>query len=115
MRFEMRYACFSSLRQGSSRQAPLISGMTSWDDVFLFAIRLTLYLPYSRVYVSLSDSFPAGLRFLDHRSSRCIGLDGLLASSTSLQEPCVRFLRSESSFVAALGLHSTPGYFSCEN
>ena len=76
---------------------------------------LTLHLPYSRVYVSLSDGFPVGLCFLDHRSLRCIGLDSLLASSTCLQESCVGLLRSESSFVAVLGLHFTPGYFLCEH
>src|SRR5215469_8054838 len=78
MRFCTRYTCFSSLHQGSSRQAPLIP---CWDDVLLSAMLLTLYLPYSRVYVCLSDGFPVGLCFLDHRSPCRIGWN-LLASST---------------------------------
>src|SRR5262249_42278284 len=47
--------------------------------------------------------------FLDHRHPCGIGWS-LLAFSTCLQEPYTGFLRSESSFVAVLGLHSTPGY-----
>src|SRR5437763_592674 len=66
MRFWMRYTCFSSLRQGNSRQAPLISSVSVGDDVFLSAILLALHLPYSRVYVCISDGFPIGFRFLDH-------------------------------------------------
>src|SRR5579864_6057551 len=86
MRFCMRYTYFSSFRQGSSRQAPLISSISWGDDVFLFAILLVLHLPYSRVYVSISVTLYDGLRFLDHRPLRSIGWN-LLAFSTRLQEP----------------------------
>src|SRR5215472_13787483 len=110
MRFWMRYTCRSSLRQGSSRQAPLISGLSSWDDVFLSAILLTLHLPYSSAHVCLSVGFPDGLCFLGNRHPCGIGWN-LLAFSTCLQEPYTGFPRSKLSFYAALGLHSTPGYF----
>jgi hypothetical protein len=66
MRFCMRYTCFSSLRQESSRQAPLISSVALGDDVFLSAMLLLLHLPYSRVYVSISATLPGGIGFLDH-------------------------------------------------
>ena len=38
MRFCMRYTCFSSLRQGSSCQAPFVSSVAFGDDVFLSAM-----------------------------------------------------------------------------
>src|SRR5258708_32701134 len=75
---------------------------------------LTLHLPYSRVYVCISNGFPVGFRFLDHRHSCGIGLVGLLATST-FARAITGFHRSESSFVAVLGLHFTPGYFLCEH
>src|ERR1700737_4716732 len=86
MRFCMRYTCFSRLRQGSLRQAPLISSVSWGDDVFLSAMLLVLYLPYSRVYVSISVTLHDGVGFLDHRHPCGIGWN-LLASSTCLQEP----------------------------
>src|SRR6516165_9729453 len=86
MRFCMRYTCRSSLRQGSSRQAPLIPSVSFGNDVFLSAMRLVLHLPYSRVYVSISVILHNGLGFLDHRSPCGIGWR-LLASSTYSQEP----------------------------
>ena len=61
MRFCMRYTCLASLRQGSSRQAPLMSSVACVDDVFLSAMLLVLYLPYSRVYVSISVRLPDGV------------------------------------------------------
>ena len=86
MRFCTRYTCLASLRQGSSRQAPLMSSVALEDDVFLSAMLLVLYLPYSRVYVSISVTLHDGLGFLDHRHPCSIGWS-LLASSTCQQEP----------------------------
>ena len=86
MRFCTRYTCLASLRQGSSRQAPLMSSVALEDDVFLSAMLLVLYLPYSRVYVSISVTLHDGLGFLDHRHPCGIGWS-LLASSTCQQEP----------------------------
>src|SRR5215469_17351853 len=113
MRFCTRYTYFSNLRQGSSRQAPLISSVAFGDDVFLSAMLLVLHLPYSRVYVSISVTLHNGIGFLDHLHPCGIGWN-LLASSTCLQEPARGFPRSESSFVVVLGLHYTPGDFLCE-
>src|SRR5215471_6791769 len=82
----MRYTCCSSLRQGSACQAPLIPSVSWRDGVFLSAMLLVPYLPYSRVYVSISATLHDGVGFLDHLLPCSIGWN-LLASSTCLQEP----------------------------
>ena len=59
MRFWMRNVCFSSFFQGSWFQvslAGLAVGLAC--GAFLSFIRLTLYPPYSSVYVSLSWALP---------------------------------------------------------
>src|ERR671939_51870 len=80
----MRYTCCSNLRQGSVRQASLVGSTDCWLScrAFLFAIRLTQYLPYSRTHVCISVSFPHGVGFLGHRSTRSIGWHRLTVSTT---------------------------------
>src|SRR5438128_3932449 len=80
----MRYTCCSNLRQGSLRQASLVGSTNFWLScrAFLFAIRLTQYLPYSRTHVSISVSFPHGVGFLGHRSTEGIGWHRLIVSTT---------------------------------
>src|SRR5947209_14321713 len=71
----MRKQCFSSLRQGILFQASLEGSacMVGFSGAFLFAIRLTLFLPYNRVHVSLSSGFPRGFCFLNNLSTGDIG------------------------------------------
>jgi hypothetical protein len=114
MRFWMRYTCCSSFRQGSSRQAPLISFVSVGDDVFLSAILLTLHLPYSRVYVCISVTLHDGVGFLDHPLPCDIGWN-LLAFSTCLQESTWGSPVPSHRLSLFLGLHSTPDYFLCES
>ncbi len=85
MRFWMRNTCCSSFRQGSLFQASLVgsTGIVRLScGAFLSAIVLTLYLPYNRVHVSLSSSFPRGICFLDNLSTACIGWHLLTVSTT---------------------------------
>ena len=59
MRFCMRNVCFSSFFQGSWFQVSLAGSAVGLAcGAFLSFIRLTLYPPYSSVYVSLSWALP---------------------------------------------------------
>src|SRR5205807_5878080 len=95
----MRKQCFSSLRQGILFQASL-EGSTcaaASSGAFLFAIRLTLFLPYNRVHVSISPGFPGSLGFLNNLSTGDIGWH-LLDLIDRKSRVFLWFLRSEYPF-----------------